>query len=165
MQEADAVDSLHCSRQVGQHAHVCIQPGQPERRQRRDPAAKGALDGAGLGRLDIYACQALQTERVSALKDLGTAEDIVELAEADGALQVRARVLRAAGLEGGQMEVRGWDNHRDMVGGGREKVGGRRGYWWQSLTCVWLAGSEIKAWINTWEHGGGVIWGWDQISP
>lgn len=100
---------------------------------------------------------------MSALKHLGTAEDIVELAEADGALQVRARVLRAAGLEGGQMEVRGWDDHRDLVGGGREKVGGRRGYWWQSSTRVWLAGSEIKAWINPWEHGGGVIWGWDQI--
>lgn len=100
---------------------------------------------------------------MSALKDLRTAEDIVELAEADGALQVRAHVLRAVGLEGRQMEVRGWDDHRDLVGGGREKVGGRRGYWWQSLTRVWLAGSEIKAWINTWEHGGGMIWGWDQI--
>lgn len=91
--EADAVDSLHAGRQVGQHVGVGGQSGQAEGRQRREAPAKRALDGAGLSRLDVDAGQALQAERVFALKHLGTAEDVVELAEADGALQVRAGVL------------------------------------------------------------------------
>ena len=42
-----------------------------------------------------------------ALKHLGTAEDVVELAEADGALQVRAALLGALRLERGRAAVWG----------------------------------------------------------
>lgn len=132
--EADAADSLHGGRQVGQHAHVRGQRGQAQHGQGRDPAAEGTLDGAGLGRLDVDARQALQAEGVSALEHLGAPEDVVELAEADGALQVRARALQAAGLEGGQVEVWGRDDHGDLVGGGGVRVGGGQGHWGQSLT-------------------------------
>lgn len=133
-QEADAADSLHGGRQVGQHAHVRGQRGQAQRGQGRDPTAEGTLDGAGLGRLDVDARQALQAEGVFALKHLGAPEHVVELAEADGALQVRARVLQAAGLERGQVEVWGRDDHRNLVGGGGVRVGGGQGRWGQSLT-------------------------------
>lgn len=165
-QEADAVDSLHRGWQVGQHAHVCGQRGQPKRRQWRDPAAKRTLDGTGLGRLDVDACQALQAERVFTLKHLGATEHIVELAEADGAFQVRACVLQAAGLQRGQVEVWGRDDHRNLVGGGGVSVGGRQGYWRQSWTW-WPLGDHVgltrsETQISSWEHRGGVIWWWDQ---
>lgn len=118
-EEADAVDSLHGGRQVGQHVWVRGQSGQPEGGQGREAAAERALDGVGLSRLDVDACQALQAERVSALKHLGTAEDVVELAEADGALQIRAGVLRPLRLVRRQVEVWGRDDDRHLVGGGR----------------------------------------------
>lgn len=120
--EADAVDSLHGRRQVGQHVRVRGQPGQPEGGQEREAAAQRALDGAGLSRLDVDARQALQAERVLALEHLGTAEDVVELAEADGALQVRAAVLRALRTVGGQPEVRGRDDDGHLVGVGGVSV-------------------------------------------
>ena len=50
------------------------------------PATQGALDGVGVDRLDVDARQTLEAEGVLALKHLGTAEDVVELDEAHGAL-------------------------------------------------------------------------------
>lgn len=86
--EADAVGTLHGSRQVGEHGGVRCQLGQPEVGERSVTAAQRTLDRVGLGRLDVHACQALQAEGVLAAEHLGCAEDVVELAEADGALQV-----------------------------------------------------------------------------
>lgn len=53
-----------------------------------------------------------------AIQHLGTAEDVVELAEADGALQVRAAVLGTLRLERRRAEVWGGDDYRQLVGGG-----------------------------------------------
>lgn len=105
--EADAVHSLHGGRQVGQHVRVGGQPGQAQAGEGGEASAQRALDGVGISRLDVHARQALEAERVLALKHLGTAEDVVELAEADGALQVRAALLGALRSERGRAEVWG----------------------------------------------------------
>lgn len=123
--EADAVDPLHGGRQVGQHAQVRGQRGQAERRQRGDPAAEGALDAAGLGRLDVDARQTLQAEGVFAPEHLGAAEHVVELAEADGAFQVRVLRRGPVGVWGGH------DDDRNVRG---VRLGGRRGARGRSLT-------------------------------
>lgn len=113
--EADAVDLLHGGRQVGQHVRVRGQSGQTQVGQGRVAAAQRTLDGVGLSRLHVDARQALQAERVLALKHLGTSEDVVELAEADGALQVRTGVIEA--LRRGRAEVRRGHDDGDLAGG------------------------------------------------
>jgi len=126
-QEADAVDSLHGGRQVRHHVRVGGESRQAEGRQRREAAAQRALDGVGLGRLDVDARQALQAEGVLALQHLGAAEHVVELAEADGALQVRPGVRGAAGRGRGQAEVGGRDDDGHLAGEGRGGVRRRPG--------------------------------------
>jgi len=122
--KTDAVDSLHGGRQGRQHVGVRGQFRQAEDRQGREAAAQRALDGAGLCRLDIDACQTLQTEGVLAVEHLRAAEDVVELAEADGALQVQAGFIKALRLKWRWTEVQGGEADRDLVGkGGRGRVG------------------------------------------
>lgn len=125
--EADAVDSLHGGREVGQHIRVRGQLWEAKRWQRREAAAQRALDGFGLTRLDVDACQALQTEGVLTLKHLGTAEDVVELAEADGTLQIWAAFLGALREEARRVEVRGRDDDGHLGGGGSVRGGGSIG--------------------------------------
>lgn len=146
--ETDAVDSLHGGRQVGQHVWVCGQLWEAEGGQRREAAAQRALDGVGLGRLDVDACQTLQAEGVFALKHLGTAEDVVELAEADGALQVR--VLRGLRGDRRQAEVWGRDDDGHLAGGGGGGVRVQRGD--RNLSLVWdwkRRGGAVRAgWLD-----------------
>lgn len=95
--EADAVDVLHGLGQAGQHRHVRVQLGQAEGGQRGVRSAQGALQALGLRRLDVHTRQAFQAEGVAALQHLGRVEDVVELTETHGALQLRY-VLRTGWL-------------------------------------------------------------------
>lgn len=122
--KSDTIHSLHSGRQAGQHVRVCDQLGQPEDGQRRKATAQRALDGVRVGRLDVDAGQALQTERVPALKHLGAAEDVVELTEADGALEVRVAVRG----ERRPTQVWGQDDDGHLVG--------RRSGWGRVQNCV-----------------------------